>query len=99
MIINNPIIHDEFGARPSLKVSSGEFGETQYSGAIAGSGDISLTSTTDEFGYSGFRGEIGGESVDVYVTRDEWGQTEYIGRGREVFQQMQEASRSSSDWM
>lgn len=100
MIKNYPMIHDEFGSRPAVRESRGEWGEKRIEGSLPDNGDrVSLSSSRGEFGGEEIRGSIGGQSVDVYITTDEWGNREIIGSGADAYRRLNPDPPSSTDWM
>lgn len=96
-----PVIRDEFGTRPALRQTTGEFGETGYEGTDPSSGDrVSLSMSKDEWGHSEIRGSIGSQSLDVYIGTDEFGQTEIRGRGAEAYRRLTQPQPDPfTDWM
>lgn len=100
MNTNYPMIHDEWGTRPAIRESRGEWGEKVIQGSLPDSGDrVSLSSSAGEFGGEEIRGTIGGEHVDVYISRDEWGNREISGSGADAYRRLNPDPPSSTDWM
>lgn len=96
-----PFLRDEFGSRPALKHSSGEFGESVYRGSDPDSGDsVTLSVSSGEWGGKEIRGSIRGKSVDVYIGRDEFGYEEIRGSGAEEYRRLtRERPDPMTDWM
>lgn len=96
-----PVIRDEFGTRPALMRSTGEFGESTYRGSDPDSGDgVSLSVNSGEWGGTEIRGSIGDKHLDVYIGRDEFGYEEISGSGAEEYKRLvRERPDPSTDWM
>lgn len=96
-----PVIRDEFGTRPALRQSKGEFGETQFDGTDPRTSDsVHLSVGTGEWGETEIRGTIGGKRVEVRFGTDEFGRPEISGTGAERYKRLTKPQRDpSTDWM
>ena len=96
-----PVIRDEFGTRPALEYSKGEFGESTYRGSDPRTGDsVSLTVSSGEWGGTEISGSIGGQHLDVYVSTDEFGYREIRGSGAEQYKELIKPQPDPwTDWM